>query len=158
MTKREDVARALAFFEASDDVMLLHQLLAEVAPRARRMVGQLLAKGGEDEIPPPAGLLPAREPSGKDAAIRTLKSTDDFALLQVMARTIGRRVESAEIAASADFPEGARVAVPARVAFPPSSPRVTGVVEQTGTVLTVRLDNGESWEGPPSLAQRAAAP
>ena len=43
MTQREDVARALAFFEETEDVMLLHRLLAEVAPRARRMVGQLLA-------------------------------------------------------------------------------------------------------------------
>jgi hypothetical protein len=37
---------------------------------------------------------------------------EDFALLQVLARSIGRRIETIEIAASAEFPEGARVNVP----------------------------------------------
>jgi len=153
MTEREDVARAMAFFEASDDLMLLHQLVAEVSPRAKRMVGQLLAKGDEETIPAPAALRPAREPATRDAAVKTLRATNDFSLLQVMSRTIGQRIESAEIAASADFPEGVRVSVPRKVAFPPASARVEGVVEQTGTMLSVLLDNGETWEGPPSLAK-----
>ncbi|MGH2633933.1 MAG: hypothetical protein ACRDG3_11030 [Tepidiformaceae bacterium] len=157
MTQREDVARAMAFFEASDDLMLLHQLLAEVAPRAKRMVGQLLAKGDEDAIPPPADLRAAREPATREIALKTLKSTNDFALLQVMSRTIGQRVEAAEIAASADFPEGVRVSVPPKVAFPPGAATVDGLVEQTGTMLSVRLDTGELWEGPPSLARLVAA-
>lgn len=152
MTQREDVARAMAFFEGSDDIALLHQLLAEIAPRARRMVGQLLASGSEEAIPPPADLRPAREPATGEQALKTLRATSDFALLQVMARSIGRRLESAEIAASADFPEGTRVRVPEKPVYPPSGAMLSGTVERTGTMLGVLLDNGETWEGPPTLA------
>ncbi|OAI40130.1 hypothetical protein AYO38_06375 [bacterium SCGC AG-212-C10] len=157
MSAREDVARAVAFFEATDDLVLLHQLTIEVAPRAKRLVGQLLASGDEDAVPPPADIRAARAAATQQEALKTLKSTNDFALLQVMARAIGRRIEAAEIAASADFPEGVRVTVPAKVAFPPPAQRLAGVVEQTGTFLTVLLDNGESWEGPPSLARLESA-
>jgi hypothetical protein len=156
MTLREDTARALAFFEDADDIMLLHQLLAEVAPRARRMVGELLAGGGDEAIPPPAELRAARAPATQEQALKTLRTVNDFALLQVLTRTIGQRVEAAEIAASAEFPEGVRVRVPDRVAFPPQGWLVEGVVEATGTQLSVRLDNGETWEGPPTLAQLTA--
>lgn len=153
MTQREDVARAMAFFEASDDIALLHQLLAEIAPRARRMVGQLLASGTEEAIPPPADLRPAREPATAEQGLKTLRATSDFALLQVMARSIGRRLEAAEIAASADFPEGTRVRVPEKPSYPPSGAMMDGTVERTGTMLGVLLDNGETWEGPPTLAR-----
>lgn len=153
MTQREDVARAMAFFEASDDIALLHQLLAEIAPRARRMVGQLLASGTEEAIPPPADLRPAREPATAEQALQTLRATSDFALLQVMARSIGRRLEAAEIAASADFPEGTRVRVPEKPGYPPSGAMMHGTVERSGTMLGVLLDNGETWEGPPTLAR-----
>ncbi len=155
MTQREDVARALAFLEETEDVMLLHRLLAEVAPRARRMVGQLLAEGGDEAIPPPAELRAARSPATQDQALKTLRTVNDFALLQVLTRAIGQRVEAAEIAASAEFPEGARVRVPQKVAFPPRGGFAEGVVEVTGTQLSVRLDNGETWEGPPTLARLA---
>lgn len=157
MTQREDTARALAFFEQTDDATLLHQVLAEIAPRARRMVGELLARGGDDAIPPPAELHPARQAATREQALKTVRSVSDFALLQVLARTVGQRVETAEIAASADFPEGARVRVPEKAAFPPKGAWVQGVVEQTGTQLTVLLDNGETWEGPPSLARLESA-
>jgi hypothetical protein len=158
MTQREDTARALAFFEETEDVMLLHQLLAEVAPRARRMVGQLFAQGGDEAVPPPAELRAARTPATQEQALKTLRSVNDFALLQVLARTIGQRVEAAEIAASAEFPEGARVRVPEKVTFPPRGRFIEGVVELTGTQLSVRLDNGETWEGPPTLARLAPKP
>ena len=120
------------------------------------MVGQILRRGDEEAIPPPAELRPAREPAPRDQALRTLRETNDFALLQVMARSIGRRIESAEIAASAEFPEGARVSVPENAKYPPSGRRLEGTVESTGTSLQVLLDNGETWNGPPSLARRAA--
>lgn len=153
MTPREQAARAMAFFEESDDIALLHELTAEVAPRAKRMVGQFLQRGGEDAIPRPAELRPAKEPASKAEALKTLRQTNDFALLQVMARSIGRRIEAIEIVASADFPEGARVEVPENGKYPPSKKLVTGVVESTGTSLQVLLDNGETWHGPPSLAR-----
>lgn len=157
MTNREDVARAMTFFEETPDVVLLHQALGEVAPRAKKMVSQLLARGTEEAIPPPADLRPARTSATQAEAMKTLRSTNDFALLQVLARSIGRRIEAVEIAASAEFPEGARVVVPAKPTFPPSGAELPGTVEETGTMLRVLLDNGETWSGPPSLAKLARA-
>lgn len=157
MSARADVARAMAFFESTDDVALLHQLVAEVAPRAKRLIGQFLARGTEDSIPPPADLRPAREAATREQAISTLRQTNDFTLLQVIARTIGRRIEAIEIVASAEFPEGSRVSVPERPAYPPAARRLNGTVETTGTMLHVLLDNGETWEGPPSLARLVTA-
>lgn len=158
VTVREDAARTMAFLEASDDIALLHQVIAEIAPRAKRMVGQILAKGTEDAIPPPADLRPARVPATKEEALRTVKAVNDFALLQVIARTAGRRVEAIEIAASADFAEGTRVRVPEKPRHPRTGPILEGTVEETGTQLQVLLDNGETWNGPPSLARLASAP
>jgi hypothetical protein len=155
MNPRESVARALAYFEATDDIALLHELTAEVAPRAKRLVGKYLARGTEDTIPGPADLRPAREPATRQEAIATLRKTEDFALLQVLARAIGRRIEAIEIAASADFPVGARVRVPEHGRYPRRGTLATGVVESTGTSLQVLLDNGETWQGPPSLAELA---
>lgn len=153
MTPREQVARAIAYFDGCDDIALLHQLIAEVAPRARKMVSTLLSKGSEDAIPPPADIRAAREAASKDEALKTLQATNDFALFQVLARSIGQRIETVEIAASAEFPAGARVVVPAKPAYPRSGAETAGTVEDTGTQLRVLLDNGETWEGPPSLAK-----
>jgi hypothetical protein len=154
-TSREEVARALAFFEQSDDTLLLHRIIADVAPRARKLIAQILAKGTEEAIPPPADLRAARQPATEVEALKTLRSADDFALLQVLAKGIGQRIESMEIAASAEFPQGARVSVPEKPTFPPSGAQIDGTVEDTGTILRVLLDNGETWEGPPSLARLA---
>ena len=155
MTSREDVARAMAYFEHADEVALLHELLAEVAPKAKRLVGQFLQRGGEEAIPGPSDLRPARVAASREEALRTLRATNDFALLQVLARTIGRRIEAVEIAASADFPEGVRVVVPEGHGYPRSGRELEGTVEETGTTLQVLLDNGETWTGPPSLARLA---
>lgn len=157
MTDREEVARAMAYFEGAEDAALLHELLEEVAPKAKRMVGQFLRRGGEEAIPAPAELRPARAPASRDEALRTLRTIDDFPLLQVLARSIGRRIEAIEIAASADFPEGARVVVPERGGYPRSGSDREGTVESTGTSLQVLLDNGETWQGPPSLARLAGS-
>lgn len=143
----------MAFFEETDDIVLLHQALGYVAPRAKKMVGQLLASGSEDAIPGPADLRPARTQATAAEAMRALRTTNDFALLQVLARSIGRRIEAVEITASAEFPEGARVLVPSKPTFPPSGDQLPGTVEETGTMLRVLLDNGETWSGPPSLAR-----
>jgi hypothetical protein len=153
MTPRERVARAIAYFESCDDIGLLHQLIAEVAPRARKMVAQHLARGDEDAIPAPAELRAAREAADKDEALATLRATNDFALFQVLARAIGQRIETLEIAASAEFPTGIRVVVPSKPGYPRSGAAIAGTVEDTGTQLRVLLDNGETWEGPPSLAR-----
>lgn len=158
MTIREDVARAMAFFDETDDIALLHQLTAEIAPRARRMVAGYLQRGSEDDIPAPAELRPARQPATREAALRTVRATSDFALLQVLARSIGQRIEAIEITASAEFPPGARVRVPAQAGYPPRGDDLEGTVEESGTTLKVLLDNGETWQGPASLARLAGKP
>ncbi len=157
MNPREQTARALAFFEHCDDTGLLHRSLEEAAPRAKKMVAGYLAKGAEEGIPGPADVRAAREPANADEALRTLRSVNDFPLFQVLTRAIGQRIEAIEIAASADFPEGARVIVPQKSSYPRSGPELAGTVEETGTQLQVLLDNGDTWSGPPSLARLGGA-
>jgi len=158
MTSRESVARALAFFETCDDAVLLHQVLAEIAPRARSLVSRLLRTGSEESLPGPTDIRAAREAASQKDAVATVRTVDDFSLLQVLARAVGQRLEAIEIAASAEFPLGARVVVPARPSFPPVGPYVEGTVEETGLTLQVLLDDGETWEGPPSLARLEGQP
>ncbi|MCY3881560.1 MAG: hypothetical protein OXG61_05520 [Chloroflexi bacterium] len=144
-----EFARAVAFFERCDDAVLLHELSAIVARRTKRFVARAMAKGGEDAIPAPASEHDARG---------LVEETNDFAELQALARAIGRRTEMLEIAASAEFPVGARIEVPKRVAFPPPEDWVAGTVATTGTMLRVELDSGKRWEGPPSLARPGGSP
>lgn len=153
MTPREQVARALAFFAACDDPGLLHRALEEAAPRAKKMVAGYLAKGAEEGIPGPADVRGAREPAPQEEALKTLRTVNDFPLFQVLTRSIGQRIEAIEIAASADFPEGARVVVPQKPGYPRAGAELAGTVEETGTQLRVLLDNGDTWSGPPSLAR-----
>lgn len=153
MNERERVARAIAFFEQCEDVELLHRLLEETAPRIRRIVAGFLRRGEEHDIPAPAEVGSAREAASEAEAIETLSKVEDFSLLQALTRAIGRRTETLEIIASASLPEGCRVIVPREPRFPRQGPFVAGTVEQTGTSLTVLLDNGDVWRGPASLAR-----
>ncbi|MGE0597992.1 MAG: hypothetical protein AB7J35_12620 [Dehalococcoidia bacterium] len=157
MTPREQTARAITFFENSDDMQLLRASLEEAAPRIKRMVVTFLQKGTEENIPPPSDLRGARESATKEAAIQCLRKTNDFSLLQAMTRAIGQRIETLEIAASADFPPGVRVTVPEKRTYPRGGRELAGTVEESGTVLIVRLDNGETWQGPSSLARLGTA-
>jgi hypothetical protein len=148
----------MAFFEETDDIALLHQMTAEVAPRAKRMVGRYLAGGTEEAIPPPADVRAAREPASREQATATVRNLQDFPLFQALARTIGRRIEAIEISASAEFPEGVRVRVPEQPKYPRSGRVLEGTVEDTGTTLQVLLDNGDTWSGPASLAELVTSP
>ena len=151
------LAEAVAFFEASDDPVLLHELSAVIARRTKRFVAQAIARGGEDAIPAPANVAPADSPASEREARRLVEHTEDFSELQALARAIGRRTETLEIAASASFPAGARIEVPKHVAFPPPNDWVAGTVTVTGTMLRVDLDSGKRWEGPPSLGRPAGS-
>lgn len=153
MSPREQAARAIAYFESADDMALLRACLEEAAPRIKKMVGTFLRKGTEESIPPPAEIRAAREPATKDEALAALRQAQDFGLLQAVTRAVGQRIETLEIAASADFPPGVRVTVPEKQSYPRAGAELPGTVEETGTVLVVRLDNGDTWEGPPSLAR-----
>ena len=157
MSPREQAARAIAFFERSDDMPALRACLEEAAPRIKRMVASFLQRGTEDAIPGPADIRSARDAAAKAEAIATLRNVADFTLLQAMTRAIGQRIEMLEIAASADFPPGARVTVPEKQRYPRSGDDVAGVVEESGTILVVRLGNGDTWEGPASLARLGTA-
>ena len=128
MTPREQAARAITFFENTDE-----------------------------GIPHPADIRGARDGAAREEALQSLRKTQDFALLQAMTRAIGQRIETLEIAASAEFPPGVRVTVPEKRAYPRSGKELPGTVEETGTILVVRLDNGDTWEGPSSLARLGAS-
>jgi hypothetical protein len=93
MPDRDDVARAIAFFETCDDIALLRKALVDIAPRARRLVVRYLGHGGEDAIPAPADVPHTPIAAAREDALRTLMTTNDLALLQAMTRAIGRRVE-----------------------------------------------------------------
>jgi hypothetical protein len=156
MTPSEQTARAIAFFERSDDMALLRSALEEAAPKVKRMVAGMLQRGTEENIPPPSDLRGAREAATREEALATLRKAQDFSLLQAITRAIGQRIETMEIAASADFPPGVRVTVPEKRGYPRSGRELPGTVEETGTVLRVLLDNGETWQGPSSLARLGA--
>ncbi|MEO8539190.1 MAG: hypothetical protein ABI577_05570 [bacterium] len=153
MTPREETARAIAYYETSEDMAALRAALEEAAPRVKRMVGTFLKQGTEETIPGPADLRGAKDAATATQALQTLRKMQDFALLQSITRAVGRRIETLEIAASAEFPEGVRVMVPEGRSYPRGARELPGKVEETGTVLRVLLDSGETWEGPASLAR-----
>jgi hypothetical protein len=93
MPDRDDVAHAIAFFESCDDVAFLRKALADIAPKARRLVVRYLGHGGQDAVPQPADVPHTPIAASREDALRTLSTTSDFALLQAMTRAIGRRVE-----------------------------------------------------------------
>ena len=96
MPDREDVARAIAFFETCDDAAFLREALSSIAPKARRLVLRYLGAGGEDAVPPPAEVPHTPVAASREDAMGILWDINDFALLQAMTRAIGRRVEESE--------------------------------------------------------------
>jgi hypothetical protein len=93
LADRDDVARAIAFFGACDDAALLRKALADIAPKARRLVVRYLDAGGEEAVPRPADVPHTPIAASKDDALRILRETNDLSLLQAMTRAMGRRVE-----------------------------------------------------------------
>jgi hypothetical protein len=87
-----DVARAIAFFEASDDADLLRETLRQIRPRAAAAVQRIEASGRA--APAPAGIAAASEAASREEALRIARGVQDFAELQVLSRAIGRRLET----------------------------------------------------------------
>jgi hypothetical protein len=85
------VARAIACFEASEDIAFLRDVLRSVRPRAEAATLRAAQQGRE--APPPADTQPAAEPATPAEAMATVRATKDFAALQAMARAAGRRAE-----------------------------------------------------------------
>jgi hypothetical protein len=102
VAERNDVARAIAFFESCDDAAMLRKALADIAPKARRLVVRYLGAGGEDAVPPPAEVPSTPIAAAREDALRILRETNDFALLQAMTRAMGRRVEELQGDAGAE--------------------------------------------------------
>ena len=87
-----EVARAVAYFEACDDLRLLHDVLRSIRPRAAAEVRKHERRGSR--VPAPLTIPPAADPSTREEALRTVKGANDFGQLQALSRTIGRRVEA----------------------------------------------------------------
>jgi hypothetical protein len=88
---REEVARAIAFFERSEELSLLLDILNQVRPRAASAVGNLQRRG--QPIPTPLEIEAAAEPATREEAIHIVRAVRDFGELQALTRAIGRRVE-----------------------------------------------------------------
>jgi hypothetical protein len=86
-----EIARAIAYFQACPDADLLRGVLKTIQPKAAAAVRQ--AQMRRQDVPPPVDIAPSSTPATKDEALRTVKSTQDFAQLQALARTVGRRIE-----------------------------------------------------------------
>jgi hypothetical protein len=92
MVTDDDVARAIAFFNACDDVALLQDVLRGIQPRASAEVRRQLARNRE--APPPREIAPSAALASQEEAVKTVREATDFGQLQALARAAGRRVES----------------------------------------------------------------
>jgi hypothetical protein len=86
-----DVARAIACFEQSDDMAFLREVLRTIRPKAESAA--LRAEKQGKDMPPPSRIDASVEPATPSQALATVRSTKDFALLQAMSRAAGRRAE-----------------------------------------------------------------
>jgi hypothetical protein len=86
------VARAIACFEASDDVAFLRDVLRVIRPRAEAATLRAAQQG--KSVPAPGNVPPAPEAATAVEAMATVRATKDFAQLQAMARAAGRRAEA----------------------------------------------------------------
>jgi hypothetical protein len=92
VNQQDNVARAIAYFQESEDSRLLRDVLTALRPRAA--AGIKRAQGSRQGIPDPLEIAPAASAATKDEALATVESTKDLALLQAISRAIGRRLES----------------------------------------------------------------
>ena len=86
-----DVARAIACFEASDDLPFLRDVIRAIRPKAEAAALQAARRGRD--MPTPSTVAPAADAATPAQAIATVRATRDFALLQAMARAAGKRAE-----------------------------------------------------------------
>ncbi|SRR6266480_2317418 len=87
-----DVARAIAFFESTNDLDLLREVLRTIRPRALAAVRR--HERSRQPVPSPDDIAASAEPADKAEALRTVSSTEDFGRLQAISRVVGRRIES----------------------------------------------------------------
>ena len=87
----DDIARAIAYFQACPDAELLRGVLKSIQPKAAAAVRQ--AQMRRREVPPPLDVEAASSASSRDEALKLVRSVQDFAQLQALARAVGRRIE-----------------------------------------------------------------
>ena len=87
----DEVARAIAYFEACPDAEVLRGVLKTIQPKAAAAVRQAQLK--RSEVPPPLDIEPASNAATRDEALKTVRAVQDFAQLQALARAVGRRIE-----------------------------------------------------------------
>jgi hypothetical protein len=87
----DDVARAIAYFAACTDADLLRGVLKTIQPKAAAAVRQAQLK--RRDVPPPIDIEPSASAATKDEAIKTVRTVQDFAQLQALARSVGKRIE-----------------------------------------------------------------
>ena len=86
-----DVSRAIAYFQACPDAELLRGVLKTIQPKAAAAVRQAQLK--RRDVPPPLDIEPSANAATRADALKTLRSVQDFAQLQALARAVGRRIE-----------------------------------------------------------------
>jgi hypothetical protein len=96
----DDVSRAIAYFQACPDAELLRGVLKTIQPKAAAAVRQAQLK--RRDIPPPLDIEPSANAATKDDALKTVRSVQDFAQLQALARAVGRRIEELNQSAPPD--------------------------------------------------------
>ena len=87
----DDVARAITYFAACTDAELLRGVLKTIQPKAAAAVRQAQLK--RRDVPPPLDIEPSASAANKDEAMKTVRTVQDFAQLQALARAVGRRIE-----------------------------------------------------------------
>lgn len=87
----KEVASAIAYFERSDDLNQLLEVLRAIRPRAAASVRRFESRNAE--VPAPLEMPRSGAPASREAALRTVRETNDFAQLQALSRAIGRRIE-----------------------------------------------------------------
>lgn len=92
MTREQDIAAAIAFFQQSSDQALLQEVLRTLRPKAAAAVRRYQERG--QRVPPPEEVAPAQQPASKQEALRILETDLDFGQLQAITRSVGQRLES----------------------------------------------------------------
>jgi hypothetical protein len=87
-----DIGRAIAFFESTDDLDLLREVLRAIRPRASAAVRR--HERSRQAVPSPDEISPSAEPAARSEALRTVRSIEDFGQLQAISRAVGRRIEA----------------------------------------------------------------
>jgi hypothetical protein len=91
VTKDEDIAGAIAYFEQSEDRALLQDVLRTLRPRAAAAVKRFQELKREARAP--RNVVAAPDAATMEAALRTVRSDLDFGQLQAISRAVGHRLE-----------------------------------------------------------------